>query len=117
MFVECCEVGLSLCLHGAFLLLLLVILLLNQLGWLPQYHHRKVKLSQGNKYKILQFVDDHKEELENAAKKVIVCDLDNGKTLFHPNPPRLPPGLVEYSPKTRQAETELFNLLRRILPG
>ena len=90
MFETCWEVWLSLGLHGAFLLLLLVLLTLNLLGLLPQYHHRRAKLSPGDKFKILRFVGDHVGEMADAAKKVILGDLEDGDTLIHYDPPVFP---------------------------
>ena len=117
MLLECWAEWLSLRLHGAFLLLLLIVLILHKCGTLPRFYHRRVHLSQGEKIKIRRIVGEHIQELTKGVKDVILSRLHDGEATGHPDLSLLSSGMVEYSTETRDAETQLFKLARRLLPS
>ena len=80
MFEEDLDVMILACsLHGGFLLILFLCLILQCTSCWPRYHHKTFKLGPERKSKIRAIVDACKEELKTAVKKVIVARLDDGK--------------------------------------
>ena len=66
-------------LHGGFILLLLLCLLLHFCSFWPRNHHRRIKLGLAVKNRIQAMVDSQIEALRAAVKKVIGARLDDGK--------------------------------------
>ena len=68
-------------LHGGFLILLLLCLLLHCRSCWPRNHHKRVQLAMAVKSRIRAVVDSRMEGLRAAVKKVIVARLDDGKPM------------------------------------
>ena len=68
-------------LHGGFILLLLLCLLLHCCSCWPRNHHRRIKLGLAVKRRIQAVMDSRIEVLRTAVKKVIGARLDDGKLM------------------------------------
>ena len=66
-------------LHGGFLLLLLLCLLLHCCSCWPRNHHRTIQLNLAVKNRIQAVVDGRIQAVRSAAKEVIGARLDDGE--------------------------------------